>query len=251
VVTGDFNGDGWQDLAFTDGGMIAILLNQGDSGQSNQPPVADGGMDAAAECTSPAGALLTLDGSASSDPDSSPGTNDDIVLFEWYEDFGTASEVLLGSGESLTVTMPLGDHLITLRVTDNAGETDTDTVQLAVVDTTPPEITVDVTPSYLRPPNHKLVDVYATVTATDICSEPVIVLASVTSSEPDDAWGGGDGHTLDDIQEAEVGAPDFDVKLRAERAASGDDRTYTLVYTATDGAGNESSAEAVVLVPHH
>lgn len=63
--------------------------------------------------------MVLLDGTLSKDPDSSPGTNDDIVLFQWYEDFGTASELFLGAGDILNVQLALGVHDITLRVTDS------------------------------------------------------------------------------------------------------------------------------------
>ena len=89
-----------------------------------------------------------------------------------------------------------------------------------------------------------------TVVAEDTCGAPEIVLTAVSSDEPDNARGGGDGNTRNDIQDAATGTPDYEVKLRAERAATGDGRTYTLVYTATDASGNESSASARVLVPH-
>ena len=43
---------------------------------------------------------------------------------------------------------------------------------------------------------------------------------------------------------------DFDFKLRAERAGTGDGREYRAMYTATDASGNETSATSLVLVPH-
>ena len=88
-----------------------------------------------------AGAGVELDGSASSDPDSSPGTNDDITHFEWYRDLGTSNQTLLGSGVFLHVTLPLGTSLVTLRVTDAEGNEATSTVTIAVEDATPPELT--------------------------------------------------------------------------------------------------------------
>ena len=69
---------------------------------------------------------MVLDGSASADPDSSPGTNDDIIVFEWFENFGLETESFLGTGEILEVNLPVGSHVITLRVTDTEGATDTD-----------------------------------------------------------------------------------------------------------------------------
>jgi hypothetical protein len=100
--------------------------------------VADAGEDIIAECSGDDSATVILDGSLSSDPDSTPGTNDDIVLFEWFEDFGLSSEVLLGTGETLEISFPLGAHAITLRVTDDRDESSTDEMTVEIVDTTPP-----------------------------------------------------------------------------------------------------------------
>ena len=122
----------WSDTrnsAVSDADIFGQLIGE------NQPPVADAGQDVATECDSPSGALVTLDGSGSTDINSSPGTNDDIVFFEWFEDFGSPSQTLLGSGEVSQLTLPLGTHLITLRVTDNDGDSDTDEVVIAIDDT--------------------------------------------------------------------------------------------------------------------
>jgi hypothetical protein len=77
-----------------------------------------------------------------------------------------------------------------------------------------------------------------------------IVLVSATSSDPDDAPGGGDGATTNDIQGAATGTADFDVQLRAERASEGAGRTYTLTYTATDDSRNSTTGHVDVFVPH-
>ena len=81
--------------------------------------------------------------------------------------------------------------------------------------------------------------------------QPSIVLTSIVSDEPDDALGNGDGNTTDDIEQAAIGTPDFNFRLRAERAGSGDGRVYTVTYTATDACGLSTAAAATVLVPHH
>jgi len=44
---------------------------------------------------------------------------------------------------------------------------------------------------------------------------------------------------------------DHHVKLRAERAGSGDGRVYTILVTCTDGDGNSSSNSVEVTVPHN
>jgi hypothetical protein len=216
----------------------------------NRPPTAVVAVPPEVECASPAGAVVRLDGSGSSDPDSSPGTNDDLVGFEWFEDFGLPAERLLGEGEVLEVVLALGSHDLTLRVTDAAGATATAGAQVSVVDTTAPGLAVSLAPAELWPPNHRMVDVEAVVAAEDACGVPAVVLESVESSEPDDAPGTGDGATAPDVQGAEPGAVDFGFRLRAERSGSGDGRTYTVTYHAADGSGNATTVAAVVRVPH-
>jgi Tol biopolymer transport system component len=216
----------------------------------NRPPVANAGLDGTVECAPPQGAEVTLDGSLSSDPDSTPGTNDDIVLFEWFLDFGEPSRSPIATGEVARVTLPVGDHVVTLRVTDGDGATATDEAVWVIREGQPPMISVSVDPSMLWPPNHKMVPVHASVTVTGGCGATSVVLAAATSSEPDDAPGGGDGHTVDDIQGADTGQPDYDLLVRAERSGDGPGRVYTIVFTATDAAGNASSASATVVVPH-
>lgn len=105
----------------------------------NDPPVADAGGDIEQECSSTDGGTVTLDGSNSSDPNSTPGTNDDIVAFDWYEDYGEATETHLGEGEMLDTTFSLGVHIVTLVVTDSRGESDSDTITVEIIDVTPPE----------------------------------------------------------------------------------------------------------------
>jgi hypothetical protein len=101
----------------------------------------------------------------------------------------------------------------------------------------------------LWPPNHKLVEVHATVLVEDECDpNPVFALVSIINSEPDN--GTGDGDRPHDIQNTEYGTADVDFSLRSERAGTGDGRTYTITYVATDSSGNETECTAEVLVPH-
>jgi hypothetical protein len=108
-----------------------------------------------------------------------------------------------------------------------------------------PTLAVTVSPSTLSPPNHKLVPIRVALHASDDCGEPQVSLVSVTSSEPDDAVGEGDGHTTGDVV---IGA-DGQIQLRAERAGGGPGRTYTLTYRAVDGNGNVTTTAATVRVP--
>lgn len=94
----------------------------------NGRPIAEAGSDQTVECTG----LLTsvrLDGSASRDVDS------DALSFSWREE-GT----VLGTGAILDVPLSLGNHTVGLEVTDARGGRAVDTVLIAVVDTSPPEI---------------------------------------------------------------------------------------------------------------
>jgi hypothetical protein len=102
----------------------------------------------------------------------------------------------------------------------------------------------------LWPPNHRLVDVNATVTAIDDCSAPSVSLVSIVSTEPDDAEGTEDGNTVGDIQGADSGTPNSSFLLRAERNGKGEGRVYEVTYAAVDAAGNPASSTALVFVPH-
>jgi hypothetical protein len=203
------------------------------------------------ECTGAGGGDVRLDGSASTDADSTPGTQDDIALYEWYEDYGGPGQQHLGTGAFLDVTLPLGTHALTLKVSDRAGESDTAAVTVTVRDMQAPTLTVHADPSTLWPPNHGMVPVHLVLMAADRCTpEPGVTLVSVESSELDDAPGNDDGATTGDIQGVEPGTADGDVLLRSERNGKGAGRVYTLTYRATDAAGNTTPGLATVVVPH-
>jgi probable HAF family extracellular repeat protein len=219
---------------------------------ANQTPVATVRADGRVECSIQGGSPVTLDGSASSDPDSTPGTNDDIVLFEWFLDFGLPTQAPLGAGAILHTFLPLGSHNIALRVTDRSGTSSTDQVTVMVVDTTRPQLTLSLSPTLLWPPNHRMVPVQVAWQVSDACDPGAgAVLVSATNNEPDDAQGSGDGNTTEDIQGASIGTQDTMVVLRAERAGEGPGRIYTLTYAATDASGNTASTLGLVTVPHN
>jgi hypothetical protein len=117
-----------------------------------------------------------------------------------------------------------------------------------VVDTTPPQLNVAVSPTVLAPPNHRLHEVTVTLSAQDACDDaPTIRLVSVTSNEPDN--GIGDGDTFSDVQGADLGAADTSILLRAERSGIAGDRVYTLTYEAEDKSGNVTRVSQTVTVP--
>jgi hypothetical protein len=142
--------------------------------------------------------------------------------------------------------------MVIFTATDAAGNSGSAAGMVIVADTTPPLFAaVTSTPDELWPPNHRMRHVHFTVEATDICDpDPLITLYSVGSSEPDNAPNGGDGNTTGDIGDADIGTPDFDIRLRAERSGNGPGRAYTTTYMATDDQGNTSTASAITYVPH-
>jgi probable HAF family extracellular repeat protein len=128
-------------------------------GSQNHPPVARAGDDMTVEC----GSAAHLDGSASSDPDH------DTLRFDWRE-----GNVLLGSDAVLNVNFSLGEHTVTLTVTDEHGASAEDSLVVVVRDTTPPGVacpsaqTVAVGPNCLAPvPNFA-----ASAVALDGCTSP-------------------------------------------------------------------------------
>jgi hypothetical protein len=202
-------------------------------------PVANAGPDQTVACPNAA----TLDGSASTDANSTAGTNDDITSFEWF--LGTTK---VADGEVADCTLPVGSHVVTLKVTDKMGATDTDTVTVTVVDTTPPVVSLRMSPDRIWPPNHKMKTVQAILNIQDCDSAPRVQLVSVTSNEPDN--GLGDGDTSNDIAGASLGTDDRSVQVRAERAGGGSGRVYTFTYRVTDASGNATTVSANVTVPH-
>ncbi len=160
-----------------------------------------------------------------------------------------SEETIVISNDAPAV-FPAGDTVVTWTATDCNGNFTTETQLVTVDDTTPPQISVSLVPNRIWPPNHRMVDITATVVASDNCSVPSIVLTTIFSNEPDDAPGPSDGNTKNDIQGADYGTPDYNFKLRSERIGGGEGRWYTVWYTATDAYGNESSASSIVKVEH-
>ena len=143
-----------------------------------------------------------------------------------------------------------GTHTISCSVSDNDGNSasDDDTV---MIDKTAPSVSgCSVTPSRLKPPNHKLVTVKATApTVTDSGGSGPngLTLFSVGSSQADSGLGPDD--VANDIQGWTTGTNSADTsgQLRAERYGTA--RTYTLTYRGKDLAGNTADCKTTVTVP--
>ena len=208
----------------------------------NHPPVANAGVDQTLECAGQGGTRVTLNGSNSSDPDG------DVLSFVWKDE----SNKVVATTAVVQLTLAMGTHSFTLTVTDSGGLSAMATTHVTVRDTAPPSLHVTLSPNALWPPNHRLVQITATVQTSDGCdANPAVALVSITSNEPDN--GLGDGDQPNDIQAVAGGPIPFgtDVRaflLRAERSGSGTGRVYIVNYMVRDASGNESLASAQVFV---
>jgi pimeloyl-ACP methyl ester carboxylesterase len=194
---------------------------------ANRSPLAVAGPDLTVECSSPAGAAVALNGGVSADPDGDP------LTFAWSGPFGSAI------GATPTVTLPLGASTIQLTVDDGRGGASSDTLAVAVRDTTAPvPRPATASPSSLWPPNHKMVAVTVQTSAQDACTvAPSCAIQSVTANEPIDSGA------------VEITGP-LSLKLRSERLGGGSGRIYTLTIACRDSAGNTATTTATVRVPH-
>lgn len=233
----------------------------------NRRPLAVCDGSVTAEAASAAGAFVQLDASASFDPDAG-----DPVLFHW--DVSDLS-VSLDNPDSAAPSgmFPIGVTMATLTVADGRGGVDTCDVIVTVHDTTPPQVMVTTNIASLWPPNHTMRAVRVVVTATDATFNPgdiIPLVITVRSDEADDAPGSGDGNTVGDVNGSdgygstvnitplftfnpalgENGAWEAMINLRAERAAAGDGRAYTIDVTAIDSSLNFANTSCVVVVPH-
>lgn len=114
------DGHGWSGKA-----TLTVTVNAA----ANSAPSADAGPDQVVEATSPAGAAVVLDGSASSDPDH------DSLTLAWSGLFGAAA------GVHPSVQLPLGAQTVTLAVDDGHGHSSVASTHVTVRDTRAPTIT--------------------------------------------------------------------------------------------------------------
>jgi hypothetical protein len=147
---------------------------------------------------------------------------------------------------------PLGVTEVILTVTDDKGAADQCTATITVVDTEAPVLEVVEDPFEIWPPNHKYesFEVSDFVTGvSDNCS-PLniddVYITEVTSDEEENATGGGDGNTWNDMV---IENDCQTVKLRKERDGSQNGRVYTIHLALDDESGNQVTATCQVQVP--
>jgi parallel beta-helix repeat protein len=219
---------------FVDGnGDGTVVIDMGAYEFGERIPLANAGPDQTVSCDSNCRVSVTLDGRGSSDPDGG------ALTYSWTGPFGTAT------GPTPVVTLSKGQHQITLTVNDGKGGTASDTVLITAVDRTAPSI-VSITAStkILSPAKHQMVPITVAVSARDNCDPSVSCrITSVTSNEPVNGLGDGDK------------SPDWTitgpltVSLRAERAAKGNGRIYTINIECVDSSGNRATSYVQVSVP--
>ncbi|WP_066405688.1 family 10 glycosylhydrolase [Flavisolibacter tropicus] len=159
------------------------------------------------------------------------------------DDVSTVEQITVtqspAAGSPLTGT---GNHTITLTATDASGKSASYNFTVTTQDVTAPVISeVSADPAVLWSPNHKLRDVTVLYTLTDNCSAATATL-SVSSNETKNGNGKKDPDWII--------IDEHHVQLKAERLGNGDGRVYTITITAKDAAGNTSSQDVTVTVPH-
>ncbi len=124
----------WDSATVPDGTHLIKALAYDSSGQSssstisvktenvNNSPVANAGSDqSATDNNGNNSEVVTLNGTASSDPEGV------IVSYEWRE-----AGVLIGTGVTTSIAFAIGTHAVTLTVTDDGGLSTEDTVVITV-----------------------------------------------------------------------------------------------------------------------
>ena len=199
--TGDGEFSGPQDVAADTAGNYYVADTGNDRvqkfGAATASPVANAGPDQTLECTGGSTSVM-LDGTGST-----PGSGT-ITSYTWTEGATT-----LGTGATLTVSLPTGSHTITLTVMDSGGGSATDDVVINIQDTTAPTI-------MLNGANPMTVECHTTFTdpgamAHDTCAGSVAV------------------HASGNVDPTTPG-------------------TYTITYTATDGANTATATRTVNVV---
>ena len=137
-----------------------------------------------------------------------------------------------------------GTYVLTYTATDGAGNVGVATRTVIVADTQAPGVVTAATPNTLLwSPNKIMTPVTVSGTVTDVS------LASVTFTVADEY---NKVQPSGSVTVDAAGNYSFVVKLEAWRDGKDyNGRVFTIVVTATDSAGQSTSASAVVLVPHN
>lgn len=171
------------------------------------------------------------------------GPDGDIIFDNNGLPVDTASRSYINMANMLAVDS-LGDgHMVWAKPLG----ANTEVFYLYEKDVVPPVIHgISANPSVLWPPNHRMKPVTLVVSASDDRGgECFRRITGVTSNEP--VNGKSDGNT----------SPDWEItghltlNLRAQRSGKGNGRIYTITVTCSDAAGNSTTGDVTVTVPHH
>lgn len=183
----------------------------------------------------------------------------DALSYEWKADSqtictGTVQSIFAGSPVQVPYCMAssltLGQHALTLSVSDGINSPVSAQTILNVIDSTAPTLAPFADTGILWPPDHKMVTISIAANAFDSSGMPVTLSATVRSNEPEDGLGDGDMSPdwTTPVIDQQTGI--ITLQLRSERSGAGVGRTYTVTIYATDAAGNQSSATIQIIVPH-
>jgi hypothetical protein len=148
------------------------------------------------------------------------------------------SQLVITQSPAAGTLLAKGQHSILITVTDASGNKANTSVLLSVVDTTAPVIQgLSVSPNVLSPPNHQMVPVTVSVSATDNCDPaPVSRIISITSNE---ALVAGEVQITGNLT----------ALLAAARNGGNGGRVYSITVQSTDADGNSSTGVVTVTVP--
>jgi VCBS repeat-containing protein len=242
-VTAAANGTYLNTITTSYGGAYPLVSNDGNNGSatltvasSNTPPVAN---DDAYSVNQDTTLNVTAPGVLANDTDADAGDTLHAVL-------ATApshgSLTLNSDGSFAYVPNPgfVCQDSFTYKANDGTADSNAATVSITVNDTQGPAINVSTSKTMLWPPNHDLVDVGLTFSATDNgCTGSPTTSVAVYSTEDDVTRA--DGDQSPDAKGA--------LLLRAERDARNNGRVYLIRVTSTDASNNTSHKCAAVTVP--
>ncbi len=169
------------------------------------------------------------------------------LFFEWRRPPSPQLPLQPGQTLSFSITVPTYDEAyLTGHFSAGFGDGNDPWYYNGVMeklDTTPPTLSIILSPATLWPPNNKLMPVTVTIAVKDDYDPmPDIKLESITANET---------LAANDIQDAQLGGDDRSFSLAAKRDGNNmAGRIYTFTYSATDASGNKATASATVTVPH-
>jgi hypothetical protein len=187
-------------------------------------------------------ATVTLNGSASSDPDGN------ALTYQWTQTAGPSVELIDANTAYPYFNAPLVNGAgallkFKLTVDDGFEGTSSDTATVTVVNINEPPTVGSAKPSIgtLWPPDHAMVKV-SLLGVSDPNHNATIRITGVTQDEPTN--GQGDGDTpIDGV----ISSDGTSVLLRAERSGKGDGRVYQIRFTASDFEGSATGVVDVVV----